>query len=84
MCEIHSRMLGRFIAGPGKPLGPCPSCWHDDCGALKRMAAVKCEKCGHPIGFETAFFFAETFNDPDPARLVHAKCLEPADDRRYR
>lgn len=61
------------LPSPGTKLGPCVGeCHHVDCGLTRLHASVPCQKCGEPIGYETAYYRTGGAT----ADLIHEACAE--------
>jgi hypothetical protein len=84
-------MAAGIISKPGTGRGPCLHCNHKDCAQLRQLAQQRCRLCGMKINYGRRFY-----EDPDPEGvdvqeghpvekpLVHATCLEDAEEREAR
>ena len=55
--------------GPCSPL-PCRCSRQERCDEARKMAAVNCGHCGHPIGYDDPFFKCRGQHGP----AIHARC----------
>ncbi len=79
-------MAAGSFAEPGKvingeEIGPCvdEQCGHIDCTDTRKKAAMRCEICGEPIGYETLFYNIRPkvfVSGQDEFHPVHARCYE--------
>jgi hypothetical protein len=65
----QGKMRFLIITTPGEPHGPCESCDHPECGAMRVLASEVCNLCRALIGFGRAYCY-----DAD-LRPVHHECL---------
>jgi hypothetical protein len=58
-----------IITAPGEKYGPCQSCSHDECAAVRELASATCHLCQDLVGFGRAYCYDADF------RPVHYVCL---------